>query len=164
MPSFDIVSEIDLQEIDNAVNQASKEIGNRFDFRGGKSKIELDKDAKRVTIVADDDLKLRSIVQIFELRLTKRGVDIRFLDYGEAEEVGGKVLKQLVTLRNGIDKENAKKITKFIKAANLKVQAQVQDEQVRVTGKKIDDLQEVIQKIKSDSSLGLPLQFVNMRS
>ena len=164
MPSFDIVSEINIQEIDNAVNQTSKEISNRFDFRGGKSRIDLDKEAKRVTIIADDDLKLRSIVQILEQRLTKRGVDIRFLDYGDAEEAGGKILKQFVSLRDGIDKENAKKITKLIKASNLKVQAQVQDEQVRVTGKKIDDLQAVIQTLKSDSGLGLPLQFVNMRS
>ncbi len=164
MPSFDIVSEIDLQEIDNAVNQTSKEIGTRFDFRGGQSKIELDKTAKKVTIHADDELKLRSIVQIFEQRLTKRQVDIRFLDYSDAEEAGGRILRQVVTLKNGIDKETAKKVTKTIKDSGLKVQAQIQDEQVRVTGKKIDDLQAAIQHLKADKSLGLPLQFVNMRS
>jgi len=163
MPSFDIVSEIDMGEVLNAVTQVTKEIDNRFDFRGGKSSLTFDKGAKVITIVADDDLKLRSIHQILEQKMSKRDIDIRCLEYGREEEGSSNVIKQVVNLKSGIDKDKAKKITKLIKDMKLKVQAQIQDEQVRVTGKKIDDLQTVIQQIK-DSSLDLPLQFINMRS
>lgn len=163
MPSFDVVSDLDVQEIDNAINQSMKEISTRFDFRGGVSNVELDKVAKIIKIVADDELKLRSIHQIVEQKLAKRNVDIRCLEYGK-EEVGNKnTLKQSVTIKSGIDKETAKKITKAIKESDLKVQTQIQDEQVRVTGKKIDDLQAVIALLKREN-LGIPLQFINMRS
>lgn len=163
MPSFDIVCEIDLQEVDNAVNQASKEIGNRFDFRGGKSEINFSKAEPCIKIFADDDMKLRAIHQILEQKFVKRDLDLRTLDYGREEDASGGAIRQTVTLKQGIEKENAKKITKAIKDTKLKVQAQIQDSQVRVTGKKIDDLQSVISALK-EKELGLPMQFVNMRS
>jgi uncharacterized protein YajQ (UPF0234 family) len=113
--------------------------------------------------MADDDMKLRAIHQILETKMAKRSVDVRCLEYGKEEQASGNVIRQVVTIRAGIDKENAKKITKIIKDSKLKVQTQIQDEQVRVTGKKIDDLQEVIGALKT-SNLGLALQFINMRS
>ncbi len=163
MPSFDVVSEVDLQEVDNAVNQASKEISNRFDFRGGKSEISFSRDEKSIKIIADDDMKLRSIHQILEQKLVKRSVDLRALEYGNETEISGNLLKQIVTLKVGLEKETTKKITKIIKDSKIKVQVQQQDDQVRITGKKIDDLQLVIQTLKGQD-LGAPLQFVNMRS
>ena len=163
MPSFDIVSELDLMEVDNAVNQAKREIGQRFDFRGGKSDISLEKEAKRIKIMADDDMKLRAIHQIIETKMAKRDLDMRCLEYGQEETASGNMIRQMVTLKNGIEKEEAKKITKAIKETKLKVQAQVQDDQVRVTAKKIDDLQSVISHLKG-MDLPFPIQFVNMRS
>lgn len=163
MPSFDIVSEIDMQEVDNAVNMASKEIGNRFDFRGGKSEISFSKEDKRISILADDDMKLRAIHQIIEQKMAKRSIDLRSLKYSDEEQASGGQIRQNVALRAGIEKEDAKKITKAIKETKLKVQAQIQDDQVRVTGKKIDDLQAVISQLRS-MELGLPLQYINMRS
>lgn len=162
MPSFDVVSELDMQEVDNAVNQAQKEIGQRFDFRGGKSEINLEKEAKKIRVVADDDMKLRSIHQILEGKLAKRGIDLRCLKHGKEETGSGGVLKQVIELKNGLDKEEAKQVTKAIKDSKLKVQAQVQDEQVRVTAKSIDELQATITMLKSQQ-LNFPLQFTNMR-
>jgi uncharacterized protein YajQ (UPF0234 family) len=164
MPSFDIVSEVNLQEVDNAVNQTVKEISTRFDFRGSKSSVEFDKNEKKIKILADDELKLRSIHQLLEQKLVKRSVDLRLLDYGKQIEGSGNALRQEVTLKNGIDKEEAKKIIKLIKDSKIKVQAQIQDEQVRVTGKSIDDLQETIRTLRAATEIGLPLQFINMRS
>lgn len=164
MASFDIASEVDLQEVDNAVNQAAKEVESRFDFRGGKSSVELDKNEKLIKIVADDELKLRSIHQLLELKFVKRGIDLRWLDYGKEEAASGNIIRQKVTLKNGVSKEEAKKITKAIKDSGLKVQAAIQEDQVRVTAKKIDDLQAVIQLLRGTSSIGIPLQFLNMRS
>lgn len=163
MPSFDIVSEVDMQEVDNAVNQAIKEIETRFDFRGSNSSIEFDKKDQKIKIIADDDMKLRSIQQILEQKMARRSIDLRSLDYGKEEDAGGQRIRQTVTLKNGLEKEAAKRITKLIKDSKLKVQAQIQDQQIRVTGKKIDDLQAVIATLKKEE-LGLPLQFVNMRS
>jgi len=163
MPSFDIVSEVDKQEIDNAVNQTHKEISTRFDFRGGLSSIAYDKETQKITINADDEFKLRSITTILEQKMAKRSVDLGCLQYGKQEEAGGRLLRQVVEIKSGIDKENAKKITKMIKDSKLKVQAQIQDEQVRVTGKKIDDLQEVMAMLKA-GNVGIALQYVNMRS
>ncbi len=164
MPSFDIVNEVNLQEVDNAVNQTVKEISTRFDFPGSKSTIEFDKTEKKIKILADDELKLRSIHQLLEQKLVKRSVDLRLLDYGKQVEGTGNALRQEVTLKNGIDKEEAKKIVKLIKDSKIKVQAQIQDEQVRVTGKSIDDLQETIRTLRAATEIGLPLQFINMRS
>jgi uncharacterized protein YajQ (UPF0234 family) len=164
MPSFDIVSEVDFQEIDNSVNQAAKEIESRFDFKGSKSSIDFDKVAKVIKVLADDDMKLRAMHQILAAKMAKRGIDLRSLDYGKEELGSMNSIKQTITLKNGLDKEAAKKVTKIIKESGLKVQAQIQDDQVRVTGKKIDDLQEVIALLKTSSELGIPLQYINMRS
>ena len=163
MPSFDIVSELDMQEVDNAVNMAQKEIAQRFDFRGGKSSIELDKTAKKLKILADDDMKLRSIHQIVESKLAKRGVDLRGLKYGKEESGSGGIIRQEIDLKAGLDKEEAKEITKLIKESKVKVQAQIQDEQVRVTSKSIDELQAAISVLKK-GELKFPLQYINMRS
>ena len=163
MPSFDIVSELNLQEVDNAVNQAQREIATRFDFKSGKSSIAFDKLQKTLTIVADDDMKLRAIHQLLEQKMAKRGLDLSCVDYGKEDAATGNTLRQSAKLKEGIQKEDAKKITQAIKDSKLKVQAQIQDEKVRVTAKKIDDLQEVIQMLK-DKNLGIPLQFTNMRS
>lgn len=162
MPSFDIVCDVDLQEIDNAVNQASREMTGRFDFRSGKSLIEFDRENKLLKIVADDDFKLRAIHQILETKIAKRGLDCRILQYDKPEEGSNKLLKQKVTLRSGLTKEEAKKITLLIRNSGMKVQPEIQDDQIRVTAKKIDDLQEVMAMVKK-AELGIPLQYINMR-
>ena len=163
MASFDIVCEVNLQEIDNAVNQTSKEISNRFDFKGGKSEVSFDKVGEKIKIIADDELKLRAIQSLLETKVAKRGLDCRCLVY--ATEVTGSagILRQEVTLKKGLSKEEAKKVVKAIKDLNLKVQPQVREELVRVTGKKIDELQVVISHFK-ENDLGLPLDYINMRS
>lgn len=163
MPSFDIVCEVDLQEVDNAVNQVNREISTRFDFRGGKSQISFDKAQEKIKIVADDELKLRAIHGLLETKVAKRGLDCRCLLYSAQDEGAGDLVKQEVALKVGLDKDESKKITKKIKELKLKVQAQIRDDLVRVTAKKIDDLQEVISHFKS-SDLGLPLDYINMRS
>jgi hypothetical protein len=162
MPSFDIVSDLDMQEVDNAVNQTAKEISQRFDFRGGKSDITLEKEAKKIKVTADDDFKLRSIHQILEGKLAKRGVDLRALKYGKEESGSGGILRQTIDLKSGIDKEEAKEVMKAIKDSKLKVQAQIQDEQVRVTSKSIDELQATMSLLRS-ADLKFPVQFTNMR-
>lgn len=162
MPSFDIVSELDLMEVENAVNQTQKEIAQRFDFKGGRSELSLEKEAKKIKLMADDDLKLRSLHQILEGKMAKRGIDLRCLKYGKEEAAGGNLIRQAVDLKAGLDKEEAKKIIKVIKDAKLKVQAQIQDDQVRVTGKSIDELQECIGLLKKEE-LMFPMQFINMR-
>jgi uncharacterized protein YajQ (UPF0234 family) len=150
-------------EVENAVNQTQKEIGQRFDFKGGKSDIELDKVGKKLKITADDDFKLRSIHQILEGKLVKRGVDLRILKYEKEIPASGNVIRQEVILRSGIEKEDAKEITKAIKDSKLKVQAQIQDEQVRVTAKSIDELQATMAMLRG-KDMKTPIQFVNMRS
>ena len=162
VPSFDIVNEVDLQEVDNAVTQVQKEISQRFDFRGGKSEITLDKPAKKIKIIADDDMKLRSIHQILETKMAKRSVDLRVLKYGKEEAGSGGVIRQIVDLKAGLDKEDAKVVIKAIKDSQIKVQAQIQDDQVRVTSKSIDDLQSTINYLKGQE-LSFPVQFINMR-
>ncbi len=163
MPSFDVVSDLDMMEVENAVNQTQKEIAQRFDFRGGKSELSLDKEAKKLKIMADDDFKLRSIHQILEGKLAKRGVDLRCLKYDKEEAASGGIIRQSVDLKSGIDKEGAKEVTKMIKESKLKVSAQIQDEQVRVTAKSIDELQATITLIRR-ADLKFPVQFINMRS
>jgi len=161
MPSFDIVSKVDLQEVDNAVNQAIKEIEQRYDFRGSKSEIKWAK-KEDITLVADDDNKLNAIIDVLQTKFVKRGVSLKSLEYGKVEDASGSLKRQVITIRQGIPTEKAKEITKLIKDLKFKVQAQIQDEQVRVTGKKIDDLQEVIQALKG-KDLDINLQFINMR-
>ena len=162
MPSFDIVSKVDVQEMDNAVNQAKKEISQRYDFRGTKSEIKWAK-GEDITLIGDDDYKLTSITDILQTRLVKRGISLKALDYGEVEEASGGLKRQVIKIRQGIETEKAKSIVKMIKGLKLKVQAQVQDDQVRVTGKKLDDLQAVIGDLKG-RDMDIPLQFINMRS
>ncbi|MBF0192613.1 MAG: YajQ family cyclic di-GMP-binding protein [Magnetococcales bacterium] len=160
MPSFDVVSEVDLQEVDNAVNQVTKEIATRYDFRGSKCKVEREEAILKVT--ADDDYKLAQVLDVLKEKLVRRKVDLKVLDYGtvEAASLGSK--RQQITVRQGLDSELAKKVVAGIKAAKLKVQASIQGEQVRVTGKKRDDLQEAIASIKA-AGYELPLQFTNFR-
>lgn len=161
MPSFDIVSKLNLQEVENGVNQAKKEIENRFDFRGSKSEISWDK--KAISFVAPDDYKMNAIKDILQTKLHRRGVDISALKFSDIEKIGGSMMKQNVELKQGIDRETAKKITTYIKDTKLKVQAQINDEKLTVSSKSIDLLQECIAHVKSQN-FGLPLQIENMRS
>lgn len=161
MPSFDIVSEIDMQEVDNAINQAKKELGNRYDLRGGNCEVERDKDV--ITLRADDEMKINAVRDIVQSKLHKRGVDISAVKFEKPEPIGGRMLKQVGQIIQGIDKEKAKEIVKSIKDAKTKVQAQMMDEQVRVTSKSIDELQATIAHCKQ-AKFGVPLQFTNMRS
>ncbi|MEK6759110.1 MAG: YajQ family cyclic di-GMP-binding protein [Deltaproteobacteria bacterium] len=162
MPSFDIVSNADVQEIDNAVNQAIKEIQQRYDFKGSKSEIKWDK-KEEIIILADDDGKLRNIIEILQTKFVKRGVSLKSLDYGKVEDASGSMKRQVVKIRQGIPTDKAKEINKIIKEMKVKVQPQIQDDQIRVTGKKIDDLQAVIQDLKG-RDFDINLQYINMRS
>ena len=161
MPSFDIVSEVDFQEVDNAVNQASKEVGGRYDFKGSDSGYKWDK--KNLSLFADDDYKLSALKDILQSKMHRRGIDIQALKFGEPYKSGGMQLKQDVSIQQGIEKDIAKKIIKAIKDAKLKVQPAIQEDKVRVTSKSIDELQTCIAMVKGES-FGLPLQFENMRS
>lgn len=163
MPSFDIVSEVNLQELDNAVNQAAKEIATRFDFRGAQAEISLDKPKKLITLVANSDEKVENMFSVLQSKAIKRGIDILCFDAKKIEPKGGNLLKQDVTLKEGIDKEKAKKINVFIKNLKIKVQSAIHDEKIRVTGKSRDDLQDAIQALKAEN-FELPLQFENFRS
>ncbi len=158
MPSFDVVSELNTHEVTNAMDNAAKELERRYDLRG-KASIEF-KD-KTITLTADADFMLEQLIEIIKLALVKRKVDIQCLEYKESYG-SGKVVKQEVIMREGIDKELAKKIVATVKEAKLKVQASIQGEQVRITGKKRDDLQEAIALLRS-KELGMPLQFDNFR-
>lgn len=162
MPSFDIVSKVDVQEVDNAVNQAVKEMSQRYDFRGSDASIEWDKKGE-IKITGESENRLNTVIDMLQTKLVKRKVSLKALEYGKVEDASGGMKRQVITLRQGIPTEKGKEINKLIKNLKLKVQSQIQDDQVRVTGKKIDDLQEVIQALKG-KDLGLPLQFVNMRS
>ncbi|MCX6126834.1 MAG: YajQ family cyclic di-GMP-binding protein [Proteobacteria bacterium] len=163
MPSFDIVSEIDLMEVDNAVNQASKEIEQRFDFRGGKSSIELDKLAKKIKIMADDDMKLRSIHRVLSQKMAKRNLNLRALKFNPEEQASGNLIRQTVELKANLEKEEIKEVSKMIKDSKLKVTTENQGEQLRVTSKSLDELQATMALIKS-KELKFPVQFTNMRS
>jgi uncharacterized protein YajQ (UPF0234 family) len=159
-PSFDIVSRIDQQELDNALNQARKEIENRFDFKHSKTSIEANE--KAITLISDDELKMRNVVDILQGKAIKRGLDIKAFDFGVVEPAAGGTVRQVLTLRSGIPKDKSKPLMEKIKALKLKVSAQYQDEQIRVTGKNRDDLQTVIAAMK-ELDYELPLQFVNYR-
>jgi uncharacterized protein YajQ (UPF0234 family) len=161
MPSFDIVSKVDMQEVDNAVNQTVKEISQRYDFKGSKCEITQEKES--IKVLADDDFRLKAIIDILQSKFIKRGISIKSLDYGKAETASGGMVRQHIAIRQGIAKEKAKDICAIIKETKIKVQGQIQDDQVRVTGKNIDDLQEVIQLLKG-KDLDVELQFVNFRS
>ena len=163
MPSFDIVSKIDGQTLDNAINVAKKEILNRYDFNGSKSTIDLDKKNNEVTIVTEDDMRLKAITDSIISRMVKQNLDPKALDFGKEQYASGNMIRKEITVKEGIDKEAAKKIVKKIKDSGLKVQASIMDDQVRVTAKKIDDLQAVISLCRGED-FGQPLQYINMRS
>lgn len=160
--SFDIVSEIDFQEVDNAVNQALKEITQRYDLKDSNTTIELNKKDKLLTINTKDDYSRKQSIDILQSKFIRRGLSIKALKYNEPEQAAHGRLKQIINLQSGISKENAKLIVKMIKDSKLKVNAQIQDEQLRVSGPKIDDLQAVIKMIK-EADLDFPTQFVNMK-
>ena len=159
MPSFDVVSEIDQHELNNAIDQANREISNRFDFKGTNSKVELADDS--LTIHSESEFQVKQIHDILENKVSKRGIDVRCLEYGDIEE-NIKQARQIVKIRKGVDKDLARKIVKMIKESKRKVQASIQGDQVRITGKKRDDLQQVMADLK-ESKIDLPLQFVNFR-
>lgn len=163
MPSFDLVSKVDLQTLDNAINVVSKEITNRFDFKGSHVVIDLNKKDFKLNLEADSEMKLQQIIDVLISRSMKQGLAAEIYDFSKEPYVSGKVTKQDVPVRNGIKQEDAKKIIKLIKDSGLKVQAAIMDDIIRITGKKIDDLQEVIALSKT-WNLGLALQYVNMKS
>lgn len=160
--SFDIVSKVDLQEVSNAVQQAMKEISQRFDFKGSKSNIDLDKVNNQITLIGDDEYKLKAVTDILQSKLVKRGVSLKALSYGKIEPASGGTVRQVITLQQGIPTEKAKEIVKIIKDTKIKVQAQIQQDQVRVVGKNIDDLQAVIKLLK-EKDLGIHMECVNYR-
>jgi len=159
MPSFDIVSEIDSHEVTNAVDQANREVSTRFDFKDTNARLELSKD--KITLIAPTDFQLKQVDEILRNKLAKRQVDVRVMHYGEINTNLSEA-KQIIEVKQGIDAEQAKKIVKLIKEANLKVQAAIQGEQIRVTGKKRDDLQAVIALLRG-AKVAIPLQFLNFR-
>lgn len=160
--SFDVVSKVDLQEVSNAVQQASKEIATRFDFRGSASKIELKEKELEIVLTSDDEHKLKSVVDILETKLVRRGVAVKSMDYGKVEPAAGSTVRQVAKIQQGIPSEKAKEIVKAIKDRKLKVQASIQADQVRVSGRIKDQLQEAMAVLKTQD-FGLPLQFTNYR-
>lgn len=159
--SFDIVSEVDMQEVDNAVNQTNKEISQRYDFKNSKSEVAVE--GKELKIIADDDYKLKSVIDILKTKLINRKVPVRNLQFEKEEAASGGSIRQMVKIQTGVETEKAKAIVKDIKDQKLKVQASIQGDQVRVSGKSKDDLQAVIQFLKGQD-YDLDLQFVNFRS
>jgi uncharacterized protein YajQ (UPF0234 family) len=162
MPSFDIVSELDLMEVENAINQTAKEIDQRFDFRGGKSSIEFDKTAKKIKIMADDEMKLRAIHQVMQQKMAKRNIDLRGLKYNAEEPASGNMLRQFIDLKAALEKEEIKEVTKLVKDSKIKVTTEVQGDQLRVSSKSIDELQAVMAMLRG-KDIQFPLQFINMR-
>ena len=160
MPSFDVVSEVDEVELRNALDQTNKEVGNRFDFKGSDARVELAD--HMLTVFADDDFKLEQVYDVLNGKLAKRGVDLRFLSRGKTDKVSGDKVKQIVTVRVGVDKELAKRIVKLIKDSKLKLQASIQGDAVRVSGSKRDALQDAMALVKKSIN-DFPLQFNNFR-
>ena len=160
MPSFDTVSEANMVEVKNAIEQANKEISNRFDFKGSDARIEQKE--RELTAFADAEFQLEQLREVMLNKLSKRGVDVRFLDNGKIEKIGGDKIKQVIKIKNGIETEDAKKIVRVIKDSKLKVQASIQGDAVRVTGAKRDDLQAAMAMLKKEIS-DLPLEFNNFR-
>jgi len=158
--SFDIVSKVDMQELDNAIRQAMREIETRFDFKGSKSEIRLEK--QEVVIIADDDYKLKSVIDILHSKMARRGVSMKNAEFGKVEPAAGGTVRQTLSIKQGIDQDVAKQITKLIRESKLKVKSQIQGDQIRVSGKSKDDLQKVIHMVK-EADFPLELQFVNFR-
>ena len=163
MPSFDIVSKVDTQTLDNAVNVTRKEIENRFDFKGSHVVLDLDKKESLLKLETDSDMQMKQLIDVLISRSMKQGIAAEAYDFSKDAQQSGKVVRKDVPVLNGLKQEDSKKIVKLIKDSGLKVQAQIMDDTVRVTGKKIDDLQDVIQLCKT-GNLGIPLQYVNMRN
>ncbi|KEQ27478.1 YajQ family cyclic di-GMP-binding protein [Paenibacillus tyrfis] len=158
--SFDIVSKLDLQEMNNAINQAEKEIATRFDFKGSKSSISLEKE--ELVVVSDDDFKLQNVLDILQSKMAKRGISLKNLEYGKVEPAAGSTVRQRIKVKQGIDQDNAKKINVLIRDSKLKVKSQIQGDQIRVTGKSKDDLQQVMALLRK-ADISLDLQFINFR-
>ncbi|MFB6453678.1 YajQ family cyclic di-GMP-binding protein [Chitinophaga sp. Hz27] len=163
MPSFDIASKVDLQTLDNAINTVKKEITNRFDFKDSHVDIELNKKELSLTVEVESDMKLGQVIDVLVSRTMRQGLDANIYDQSKEAFQSGKVYKKVIPVRNGIKQEDAKKIVKLIKDSGLKVQAAIMDDIVRVTGKKIDDLQDVIALCRN-ANLNIPLQYINMKS
>ncbi|MCX6187941.1 MAG: YajQ family cyclic di-GMP-binding protein [Bacteroidetes bacterium] len=163
MPSFDIVNKLDLQLLDNAINTAKKELITRYDLKDSECEIDLDKKSKMIKLQATQDMALQSMVDIILGKMSKQQLDVRSLDLSKESRPSGKLMLLDIPVKEGLDKEVAKKVVNYIKTTGLKVQASIMDDQVRVTGKKIDDLQETIGKLRTQD-FELPLQFDNMRS
>lgn len=164
MPSFDVTSSVDWQEVDNAVNQATRELTQRFDFKNVKTELKLDLKAKTLTLWCSEEGKLESLVDVLQNKLVKRGVSLLALDFGKVEPAFGSSVRQVIQVQAGISKEKGKEIIASIKDSGLKVQSQIQDEQVRVTGKSRDSLQEVISYLRQNQDrLKVPMQFGNFR-
>ncbi len=160
MPSFDVVSRVDVQEVENAINQTRKEVGQRYDFKDSPTEIVWDR--KTITIVSANDFKVKAVVDVLQSKLARRGVSLKALKYGPIEAASGGRARQAIELQQGIDPEQARKIVKLLKDSKLKIQAQIQDDQVRVSGQKKDDLQAAI-RILREHEFSIPLQFVNFR-
>ncbi len=160
MPSFDIVSQVDKQEVKNAVEQTNKEVSNRFDFKGSDARVEQNE--LQLTVFADDEFKLGQVLDVLRGRMTKRNVDVRCLELGAVEKISGDKAKRALTVKTGIAQDKGKSIVKLLKDAKLKVQASIQGDALRVSGAKKDDLQAAIQMVRS-SVTDLPLQFINFR-
>ncbi|NOU93359.1 YajQ family cyclic di-GMP-binding protein [Paenibacillus sp. LMG 31456] len=158
--SFDIVSKMDMQELNNAINQAEREISTRFDFKNSKSKIAIEKE--ELVILSDDEFKLQNVLDILYSKMAKRGISLKNLDYGKVEPASSQTVRQRIKLKQGIDQDNAKKINILIRDSKLKVKSQIQGDQIRVTGKNKDDLQQIIQLLRKED-IPLELQFLNFR-
>ena len=163
MPSFDIVSKVDIQKLDNAINTAVKEINTRYDFHGSKTEVELDKKSLVIKIMTEDDMRMDAIRGIIISRVMKQGLEPSCLDFGKEHAASGAMIRKEVKIIDGIEKEAAKKVVKVIKDSGLKVQASIMDDQVRVTGKKLDELQATIAIVRQ-SDFEQPLQFINFRN
>jgi len=162
MPSFDIASSVDIQTLDNAVNIVKKEITNRFDFKGNHVVIDLNKKEYILKLESDSDMKIQQMIDVLISRAMKQGIEASAFDFSKEAFPSGKIFKKDVAVKNGLKQEDAKKVVKLIKESGLKVQAAIMDDIVRVTGKKIDDLQDVIAACRA-GNLGLPLQYINMK-
>lgn len=163
MPSVDVVSEVDMQEVDNAVNTVLKEVSTRYDFRGSKTELELNKKDKTIRLVTEDDMKLKALKEMLASRFIARKLDPRILDYSKEEDATLGMKRVTVKLKEGLTGDDARRVTKMVKESKLKVQASIQGDQVRLQGNKIDDLQAVMQMLRGDEEIQVPLQFTNMK-
>ncbi|MFM2285658.1 MAG: hypothetical protein RLZZ543_1155 [Bacteroidota bacterium] len=163
MPSFDIVSKVDLQTLDNAINAATKEITTRFDFRDSKTEIDLDKKTLIVHVLTENEMRITAVEDVVRSRLIKQKIDPNCMDFGKKQYASGNMVRKDIIIKQGIDKDSSRKIAKIIKDSGIKVQAQIMDDQLRVSGKKIDDLQQTMGLLRT-ADVGIPLQFQNMKS